>query len=221
MTETSSNFILQEFQTLRSELLESKRYVFERPIVIAAVTVGGISLLEGPLLGLLPLALSALLVFNFWFTANRLMSAARIIAYIQLELEERSNGEWIGWETCLRYYRKWLKLDPDNKVASIEDELDEDAVPDAMMHYPPIYKLHVILIASAAIGSLFILISQFSLINLFSFLVTAYVVLKFSPYKKRFSPDWAKSLIERNRVIWGYVFKYMIREGIKIHKESS
>ena len=56
------------------------------------------------------------------------MSAARIIAYIQLELEERAIGKWVGWETCLRYYRKWLKTDPDEKVKDISEEIDKNAV---------------------------------------------------------------------------------------------
>jgi hypothetical protein len=47
--------------------------------------------------------LAGLLVFNFWFTINRLGSAARIVAYIQVVLE--AGRPWRGWETSLRSYR--------------------------------------------------------------------------------------------------------------------
>jgi hypothetical protein len=38
----------QEYQTLRQELLEAKRYVFERPLAIAAVAAAGIRVFDTP-----------------------------------------------------------------------------------------------------------------------------------------------------------------------------
>jgi hypothetical protein len=77
----------QEYNTLRQELLEAKRYVFERPLAIAAVAAIGLQSFEKPQHIALPFALSLLTLFNYWFTVNRLQSAARIVAYINLVLE--------------------------------------------------------------------------------------------------------------------------------------
>jgi len=96
--------IQSEYNTLREELLQAKKYIFERPVLIVALCIGATSLVAAPYVGLLPLVLAFATLYNFRFTSNRLMSVARIVAYIQLELEERAIGKWVGWETCLRYY---------------------------------------------------------------------------------------------------------------------
>jgi hypothetical protein len=103
-----------EYKALREELLLATKYVFERPLLILALVAAGSRVMETGYAILLLVLVAALLLFNFWFTFNRLSSAARIAAYVQIELEARAYGRWVGWETCLREYRRWLKGDPVN-----------------------------------------------------------------------------------------------------------
>lgn len=211
----------QEFSSLRTELLESKKYVFERPLLIVGIGMAGIKILDTPYLSFLPFVLSGLLLYNFWFTTNRLMSAARIVAYIQLEHEEKKYGQWIGWETSLRYYRKWLNIDSEQKKLQIQSEMDKDAMPDAMMFYPPIYQLHTILIVFMTIAALLITVIRFSTINGFCAIGTLITLAKFLPYYRRYTPEWATTLTEKNRIIWSHVFEYMIIEKVKNKAEKS
>ena len=67
--------VAAEYQSLRQELLDSKKYVFERPLAIAALAAAGIQYYGKPLHIVLPLAVALLTLFNFWFTVNRLLSA--------------------------------------------------------------------------------------------------------------------------------------------------
>ena len=71
----------QEYDTLRKELSESKKYVFERPLVIVGVGLGLLTTQTVTYGVVLAASLSGLLLFNLWFTVNRLMSVARIVAY--------------------------------------------------------------------------------------------------------------------------------------------
>ena len=213
----------QEYATLREELLQAKRYVFERPLIIVALGVGGLTTLNLEYTGAIALVLAGLILFNFWFTVNRLMSAARIAAYIQLELEEGTSGSWAGWESSLRYYRKWLKLDPAGAKAKVDREMDSDAVPDAMLHYPPIYQLHVALMASSVVGAVAVTVLSLSIVNVVGVVGVVGLSAIFVRECRKYRPSKISSLIERNRVIWAHVFEYMRQEGAKpsISKGSS
>ncbi len=72
-TQTPCFGIHDEYNTLREELLQAKKYIFERPLVIVALGVGGIKIVPGAYWALLPLVLSGVLLYNFWFTANRIV----------------------------------------------------------------------------------------------------------------------------------------------------
>jgi len=202
-----------EYATLREELLQAKRYVFERPLVIVALGVGGLTTLKTEYMGALALLLAGLILFNFWFTVNRLMSAARIIAYIQLALEERKSEPWVGWESSLRYYRKWLKRDPSGTKAIVDQEMDGDAVPDAMLHYPPIYQLHIALMAVVGVGAAALTVLTPSMVNIVSMVGIVGLIAIFGRDCRKYRPSIISALIERNRVIWSYVFTYMQDEG--------
>ncbi len=196
----------QEYVSLREELLQAKRYVFERPLLIAALGLGGISALAPEYAGAFVLVLTGLVVFNFWFTVNRLMSAARIVAYIQLALEGLPPAEWIGWESSLRYYRKWLKRNPTRAGAIVDEEMERDAAPDAMQHYPPIYRLHLAMTAAAVLTSAVLALRAPGTVNgasLAGVLGLAVILVRDC---RRYRPSFVSSLIERNRVIWKHVF---------------
>jgi hypothetical protein len=198
---------IQEYQTLRQELLESKRYVFERPLLIATAGIATLGAVKGTYVAAVPLFMTIFLLFNFWFTVNRLQSAARIIAYIQLELEEKSFGPWKGWETCLREYRKWLKNPMAKRV--VDSELDEDAVPDALMYYPPIYRLHLGIACLAIISSGLLASLDTTWLTITCLATTLLLAMWFFKSAFQHQPRLLRKAIERNRIIWIHVLSTM------------
>jgi hypothetical protein len=94
-----------EYESLRNELNENRKYVFERPLIIftaACIFFDYVSKTEYVML--FPCLIILLLIFNLHFTANRLNSNARIIAYIRLFIEKRHPKNF-QWETFLEAYR--------------------------------------------------------------------------------------------------------------------
>lgn len=203
-----------EYETLRGELLQAKHYVFERPLVIAGLAFAGAQFMDKPIYRALPAAIAVLTLFNFWFTVNRLTSAARIAAYIQLELEERRYGQWVGWESCLRYYRKWLRAHP-NASAMVDARLEPDFIPDALMYYPPIYFLHMALM----VASIAVALVAWSRLPGLTTTAAAAVSILLGAWSIRYFYIWRpgrlRAAIERNRVIWIGVFEFMQANGVK------
>jgi hypothetical protein len=204
-----------EYKTLREELLVAKKYIFERPLLILALVAAGSRILETGYAVLLLVLAAALVLFNFWFTFNRLSSAARIAAYVQLELEARAHGRWVGWETCLREYRRWLKGDTGKKDVEIESSLDEEAVPDASMYYPPIYMLHIGLMFLVTAAAVVLTFRQWSWLSGVSAFLVMSLAVWFCAYLHPYRPKRMRTLIERNRVIWERVFEEMQRHALK------
>jgi len=94
-----------EHASLRSEILQNKKYIFERPLLIAsAAAVAAGQLGTSQALWFVPIVLVAFLWVNLSFTQDRMQSTARIATYIGLYLESSTN-QWIGWENSLRRYR--------------------------------------------------------------------------------------------------------------------
>ena len=204
-----------EYMTLREELLQAKRYVFERPLIIVALGVGSLTTLNTESMGAMALVSASLILFNFRFTVNRLMSTARIIAYIELELERKGCGWWVGWESCLRYYRKWSNLNSEGANEKINIEMDKDAVPKSMLHYLPIYHLHIALMLAATAWTIAVTVIGFSTVNLICSICVVVLAAIFSSECLKYRPLVISSLVERNRVIWQHVFEYMQEHGAK------
>lgn len=134
---------IEEYRFLREELKSNRKLVFERPLIIAGVTFAtALSLSKGGLLGVIPLPFLLILVFNLWFTMNRLRSSARIIAYIQLTHEGESTYKWNGWENALRMHRDW-QAQPDTPC-ELEGR-DNFKLYDHLAYYPGIYYFHLLL----------------------------------------------------------------------------
>jgi len=214
MADSSDPGRADEYRTLREELLQAKKYVFERPLLIVALGVAGLRTLEDNYIALLPVIVAALLLFNFWFTANRLFSAARIAAYIQLELEERTHGKWKGWETCLREYRRWIKHEPIKKKDDVDEELDKDVIPDALMYYSAIYRLHIGLMLFTLSGSLFLLFRDGHALTMGCSVLVILLLAWFIAQLVRYRPSVMSPLIERNRAIWLHVFAEMQKRDL-------
>ena len=208
----------QEYETLRSELLASKAYVFERPLLLAGV---GAALLVGLEPEFLPPGVAGvvvLLIFNFWFTQNRLFSSARIVAYIQLEHEEAALGRWVGWETCLREYRRWIRTvekDRAKRNELIDSRLDKEAAPRALMYYPPIYQLHVAFVVLGIIATATTAFNSRQPADLLAAFGVLALSVPFAINAVRRRPSRMRLLIERNRVIWENVFRVMLARGEK------
>src|SRR5690348_7571510 len=91
------NIRSSEYASLRQEMLDNKKLIFERPFII----IGGIGLAvlkfeTSPLMLVLPSFLIFLLCINLSLTANRLRSNARISGYLAAIIEPGIS--WIGWE---------------------------------------------------------------------------------------------------------------------------
>jgi hypothetical protein len=136
---------LEEYKFLRQEHENNRRFVFERPLVIVGATLAAaFSLSEKGLLGLLPVPFLAVLLFNLWFTFNRMESSARIVAYIQLVLEPSARYQWMGWESSLRAYRAWVfEVEQGRRHEPLFNE--EVAQVQAMGFYAPIFYFHLAL----------------------------------------------------------------------------
>ena len=193
----------QEYNTLRQELLESKRYVFERPLAIMAIAAIGLQSFEKPQHIALPLAISVLTLFNYWFTVNRLQSAARIVAYINLVLEPEAKLRWIGWEASLRCYRQWLRSRTEREARDFVDaNLELSAAPDALMYYPPAYYFHEALMVFAVVLGTVQLLEGASVWTWILSVGTAALGVWSVRYFVRWRPGRLRTAIERNRVIW-------------------
>lgn len=194
-----------EYQTLRQELLESKRYVFERPLVIAAAGIAALGAFEAREAAPVPLLVTGLLLFNLWFTVNRLRSASRIVAYIQLQLEADRIAPWRGWETALRDYRKWLKRNDADAVA--REEMDKDAIPDALMYYPAIHRLHLGIALLAIASSIYVMMSSPTPLSIACAVGTFLLAIWLTIHAVRHRPATMRGLIEWNRVVWKRVLQ--------------
>ena len=201
VTPESRITMTHEYDTLRNELLEAKRHIFERPLIIAALAAAGLQFLDKPFALALPSVVALLTIFNFWFTLNRVQSANRIVAYIQLVLEPSVKLKWIGWESSLREYRRWLNKNSDAR-AFIDDRIDRDAVPDALMYYPAVYYFHFALMMSAMLASVGLLIHEPNWWRFVFLLPTLLLVVHSIKYFARWRPSQQKAWIERNQIIW-------------------
>jgi hypothetical protein len=194
---------LAEYNSLRNELLQNKQYVFERPLLIITATgIAAVQVSDKPSL-ILPVLLIIILWVNLRFTVNRLRSIARIVAYISVVLESAPE-RWTGWENALRTYRIWIKQHTkEEQRFLLAKHIDQDAIPDAMMFYEPIYLLHV----STVIGALVLSIPSLSDIRdvpeIVSFVFALAAAFLFLYYGLgSYHPKKMRNLIEVRRAIW-------------------
>lgn len=175
--------MMHEYDTLRSELLQNKKYVFERPLlIITAAGVASVQLSGNPSVLLLPFLLICVLLINLWFTVNRLRSMARIAAYIDAVLEGAPNA-WIGWENSLRKQRMWTKKHSlEDRRKSLSKHIKEEAIPDAMMFYGPLLLLHVVTVFVALAVACLTLAAKSELPEIASFAATSGAAIVFAFY---------------------------------------
>jgi hypothetical protein len=199
---------VEEYRFLREELKGNRKLVFERPLIIAGATfAAAFTVSKHGLLGVIPLPFLIVLVFNLWFTLNRLQSSARIIAYLQLIHEGSVAKRWIGWETALRKHREWQFTH--QKDSPGWEGRDDFRQYDHLAYYSGIYYFHLLLgltLTTILVGhstSFSAVIDgtastadiiQLAANGFFTFLF-GLVLLPFRPSKLRYG-------IETNRQIW-------------------
>ncbi len=199
---------IAEYSTLRSELLQGKQFVFERPLVIiVAAGVAAAQLAGSEMLISLPASLAALLVLNLAFTVDRLRSMYRISAYIDAVLESGSDLEWIGWERSLREYRTWISQHSQEELRKARDAvLDPATIPDANMFYHHLLAIHVAAIAAAIAGSIFLTVESSAPLAMRSLALGATVVLGLLlgafAMRQSFGPRKIRAVIEEQRATW-------------------
>lgn len=209
----------KEYETLRNELHQGKQYVFERPILIVTVSIAFVQFVDKQYAIYFPLIIIGLLSFNLWFTINRMGSMARIIAYIQLILEH-SESKWFGWETSLRNYRKWLKL---NRKSVDQIKIKDEAVYDNLGFYPTIYYMHIIVTILVFLILAVFTFNNFECKNITWSLLTLGQLVLFMGYAIKNRPEKIKPQIEKNREIWKIVFNEwdkLTDDSIELNKEQ-
>lgn len=201
--------MLEEYKFLRQELETNRKFVFERPLLIVGVTLTLAAALKGSMTGLswfLPIPLLTVLLFNLWFTYNRLWSSSRIVAYIQLVHEGAKKLPWIGWENALHEFRRMAyRMDKQGQNLSKH-------TPDtyhSMGYYAPIFYFHLVVGIAATmlvifpnkgLGATYLKGAEgmqpiYLYANLISLAIFLLAFMRFRPAKVRYG-------IERNRDVW-------------------
>ena len=209
----------EEYRFLRQEHEANRKLVFERPLIIVAATLAAaFGSSERGSLGL-PVPFLSLLAFNLWFTYNRLESSSRIIAYIQLVHEGEARLPWLGWETALRHYRKWL-FDVQCGITSPPNTDGEVRQFDSMAFYGPIFFFHVLLgivvtavllVRSQALDRL--INGAHTLADVASVIGVVSALVIFGAVVTRFRPTRVRDLVELKRRAWIEVFS-LIRADV-------
>jgi len=152
---------VQEYEALRTELQESRGYVFERPLLIlgavAGITAFGAEKMTEmtEFMPLLPPLITALMIYNLWSTAWRQSNSSRIVAYIGIALEAGTRDvhrRWWGWETCLKQYREKHEGEVRRKVKE-KMKNKGSAKPDPLMYWEALLLLHIGIVLLALLGS--------------------------------------------------------------------
>lgn len=199
----------EEYKSLRDELRESKQYVFERPLLAITAILAAAQFVDKHQLAFLPFVAISLLTFNFWFTVNRLRSSSRIVAYVQIVIENVNHENWIGWENFLRYQRIWLKQNEKDFSAIISKYIEKDAVPDALFYYPAIFNFHVAVVVVSCIASVAFAYRELSVTNLLALAATISASVYFLSSTIISRPSKMKGLLEEYRIITLEVLKYI------------
>ena len=192
-----------EYDCLRHELSESTRFVFERPLVIATIGAA-LAKNDATKFGVaLPTLIVGLLLFNYVFTVNRLLSCARIVGYIQVAFEANHRGS--GWETSLHDYRR---LYPDSRLSSrkaIGNFTTTGSAPGALMYYKPTYWFHVIVVGACLAIGLSPLLGELSSESAIRAAPLVVLSTWFACLAVPNHPYWACRLVEVNIDRWNHV----------------
>ena len=126
----------KEYDVLRKELLDAKKYVLARPIFIATICLAFSKLETGNIFFNAQAIILALFLFNLLFTVDRIKDMAKKVSYIQL-IHENKIHDWVGWETSIMLYRNYRKENPAKKEKIKLNQGEYDG------YYTTIYYMHI------------------------------------------------------------------------------
>ena len=205
---------IEEYKMLRQEHENNRKHIFERPLLIVVGTIAAsYNLSEKSILGLLPIMFLSLLLFNIWFTYNRISSSARIIGYIQLVHEVGNIYKWIGWENSLRLYREYNYKITTGEVKTENYDIKQF---QGMAFYAPIYYFHIFIgLVFTIVINVYILINNdtkttFNIRNhnvLFVALNIIWIIV-YMLFLLKYRPNGLPPFIEKQRYTWERVFTY-------------
>ena len=214
MTPESRFTAMQSEQSyLRAELELNRKYMFERPLIILAGAFTAAATFKD-LLGYIgmPSLFIVLLAFNMWFTYNRAISNARIIAYLQY-LHTPSNYErWIGWEAALRQHRV---AEPSLRKRWTKKQLDHSA----NRFYTPLFVFHIVCVLSiTSLLALQWLLAQKGNLALrppemFAFALDSIALVAFAVLCISFRPTRIDAAIAFHYRVWEYIFTPEANDG--------
>ncbi len=98
-----------EYESLREELNNEKRYLFERPVLLFFGLIALEFLHEGRITLFLPAVIGLVFTYSYSFSISRILNMTRIVAYLQVVHEQRYRGIFVGWESYLDFQRQYLK----------------------------------------------------------------------------------------------------------------
>ena len=190
-----------EYKALRQELEHTTRFVFERPLLIISASLGALILVDKPFVAwLLPIAAS-LLVANLWFTADRMRSLSRIVAYIQVQLEEKTY-KWEGWEVSLRRFRRWVSQNGEGIKDTAKLVSGDKPIPRAAGYYPTIYLMHLVAIGVTIGVATYLAINNGGWDDLSAAYLCSVPLLLCLYVAARYNPRKMANCIEETRAIW-------------------
>ena len=208
----------EEHRKLLEEMGQNRKFVFERPLLIIGVGLAAFAnLADKTGLELVSIPFLGILLFNLWFTFNRLQSNARIIAYIHLVHDKGGELKWIGWESALRKYRDTIRRFKKEFEQFEYDRTNKKELGkyDNTGFYKPIFAFHIFLAFIVVMiplsqpsmtAALFspgpqLLDVIFASVHIAGFLGFVWISYLFRPIK-------IKRSIEMKRVIWQCTFKH-------------
>lgn len=138
------NIRINEYNSIRNELLENKRFIFERPLVVVAGILVLLSSFKEPIVYLLSTVAIFLLIYNLNFSINRFKSSANMSAYISRFHEGDLISEWFGWENYLYYFRMFANdLKSKEFKLNLKHKFKKRIHSKYLFNYHRIYKFHL------------------------------------------------------------------------------
>lgn len=149
------------------------------------------------------------LYYNLTYTKNRLIINFRIVAYIHLFHEDFLAPYWVGWDTSMRYYRKWVNANMKKKeyLEKLKNNTEEDNfhIPKSLFVYRELYFAHVIFIL-LLLGFMTFRVLNISLTVPTVCISVVILVFFFSKMNPLHYSKFANQ-IEKERIIWIDVFE--------------
>jgi len=141
--EFQEELILKEYEAIRSELRENKKFIFERAAIAVIGIVALLKFSSEPIVFILPSIAIGLVMYLLLFIANRFSSSAHMAAYISRFHEGDLKEDWFGWENYLDRFRRFQNDKSAKKIRlDIKEIFSNEIKSKYLFNYDRIYKFH-------------------------------------------------------------------------------